>query len=76
MNIAIVTARAGSKSIIDNSILPLRGKPMVHISHPRRPRRDLDSVTAVWEAANDHPYRALQINSAGLIEAFGGARKI
>jgi hypothetical protein len=30
MNIAIVTARAGSKSIIDNSILPLRGKPIVH----------------------------------------------
>jgi N-acylneuraminate cytidylyltransferase len=30
MNIAIVTARAGSKSIINNSILPLRGKPIVH----------------------------------------------
>jgi hypothetical protein len=31
---------------------------------------------AVWEAADDHPYRAFQINSAGLIEAFGGARKV
>ena len=29
MNVAIVTARAGSKSIIDKNILPLRGKPMV-----------------------------------------------
>ncbi|WP_287061230.1 hypothetical protein [Mesorhizobium sp.] len=43
MNIAIVTARAGSKSIIDNSILPLRGKPMVHISpsSPPAPRSRL-----------------------------------
>src|SRR5688572_27773768 len=29
MNVAIVTARAGSKSIIDKNVLPLRGKPMV-----------------------------------------------
>ncbi|MGX9115462.1 cytidylyltransferase domain-containing protein [Mesorhizobium sp. BHbsci] len=29
MKVAIVTARAGSKSIIDKHILPLRGKPMV-----------------------------------------------
>src|SRR5438094_948356 len=29
MNVAIVTARAGSKSIIDKNILPVIGQPMV-----------------------------------------------
>ena len=33
-------------------------------------------MMTVWEAADDHPYRALQINSAGLIETFGGPRKV
>lgn len=163
MNVAIVTARAGSKSIIDKNILPLRGKPMVqypiHAAQAAsrisevwvstdgegiadasraagakiipRPdelggdsvnhgvvikhaveyvdsrveglenivlllgntvyidgpiidkclglldeRRDLDSVMTVWEAADDHPYRALAINGDGLIETFGGERKV
>ncbi len=163
MNVAIVTARAGSKSIIDKNILPLRGKPMVQypihaaqaakliadvyvstdgegIANASRdagakiiPRPDelggdsvnhgivikhaveyvdarvenlqnivlllgntvyidgpiidrclgllderpeLDSVMTVWEAADDHPYRALQISSDGLIETFGGPRKV
>jgi CMP-N-acetylneuraminic acid synthetase len=163
MNVAIVTARAGSKSIIDKNVLPLRGRPMVHypilaaraasrisevwvstdgeaianasreagaqiiprpdelggdavnhgvvIKHAveyvdaRRPdvenivlllgntvyidgvlidrclalldeRRDVDSVMTVWEAADDHPYRALQINGDGLVESFGGPRKV
>jgi CMP-N,N'-diacetyllegionaminic acid synthase len=39
-------------------------------------RRDLDSVMTVWEAADDHPYRALQINGDGLVETFGGARTV
>src|SRR5688572_4764675 len=163
MNVAIVTARAGSKSIIDKNVLPLRGKPMVqypiHAAQAAkrisgvyvstdgdkiaeasreagatiipRPdelggdsvnhgivikhavewvdqrvenlenvvlllgntvyidgpiidrclgildeRKDLDSVMTVWEAADDHPYRALQINSDGLVETFGGPRKV
>jgi N-acylneuraminate cytidylyltransferase len=39
-------------------------------------RADLDSVMTVWEAADDHPYRAMQINRDGLVETFGGARKV
>lgn len=39
-------------------------------------RRDIDSVMTVWEAADDHPYRALQINGDGLIETFGGPRSV
>lgn len=163
MNVAIVTARAGSKSIIHKNVLPLLGQPMVQypikaaqaakrisevwvstdgesIANASRDagakiiprpdelggdsvnhgivikhaveyvdarvenlenivlllgntvyidgeiidqalgildeREDLDSVMTVWEAADDHPYRALQINSAGLIETFGGPRKV
>jgi CMP-N-acetylneuraminic acid synthetase len=163
MNVAIVTARAGSKSIIDKNVLPLLGQPMVQypiraaqaakrisqvwvstdgdriaeasraagaqiiprpdelggdsvnhgvvIKHAveyvdeRVPdlhnvvlllgntvyidgeiidkaleildeRRDLDSVMTVWEAADDHPYRALQINHDGLVETFGGPRTV
>lgn len=162
MNVAIVTARAGSKSIIDKNILPLAGKPMVHypihaaqaakrigevwvstdgegiasasreagakiiprpdelggdsvnhgivIKHAveyvdqRVPdvknivlllgntvyidgeiidraleiletKPDLDSVMTVWEAADDHPYRALEIKD-GLIQTFGGPRSV
>jgi N-acylneuraminate cytidylyltransferase len=163
MNVAIVTARAGSKSIIDKNILPMRGKPIVQypILAARAasriggvyvstdgdgiaaasiaagatiiPRPDelggdtvnhgavikhavewvdarvenlenvvlllgntvyidgplidrclgllderpaLDSVMTVWEAADDHPFRALQINADGLIETFGGPRQV
>ena len=163
MNAAIVTARAGSKSIIDKNILPIEGQPMVQypikaaqaasriggvwvstdgegIANASRAagatiiprpdelggdsvnhgivikhaveyvdarvdnlenivlllgntvyidgpiidrclntldeRKDLDSVMTVWEAADDHPYRALQINGSGLIETFGGPRKV
>lgn len=163
MNVAIVTARAGSKSIIDKNVLPLAGQPMVQypikaaqaakrihsvwvstdgeaiadasrqagatiiprpdelggdsvnhgivIKHAveyvdarvenlqnvvlllgntvyidgeiidralgiLEERTDLDSVMTVWEAADDHPYRALQINESGLVEAFGGPRKV
>lgn len=164
MNVAIVTARAGSKSIVHKNVLPVAGQPMVHypiraaqaakrcnsvwvstdgeqianasseigahiiprpeelsgdsvnhgvvIQHAVRhvdnmlngavknvvlllgntvyidgpiidrclgvldERPDLDSVMTVWEAADDHPYRALQINSDGLIETFGGPRKV
>lgn len=163
MNVAIVTARAGSKSILNKNILPLLGQPMVQypikaaqaakrvsevwvstdgegIAEASREagakiivrpdelggdtinhgdvikhaveyvdarvtglenivlllgntvyidgeiidlalallddRRDLDSVMTVWEAADDHPYRALQINKDGLIETFGGPRTV
>ncbi|HEY4240980.1 MAG TPA: NTP transferase domain-containing protein [Kofleriaceae bacterium] len=163
MNAAIVTARAGSKSIIDKNILPLHGQPMVQypikaaqaatrigsvwvstdgdgiakasadagaqiiprpdelggdsvnhgivIKHAveyvdvRVPNLenivlllgntvyidgpiidkalalldehpDIDSVMTVWEAADDHPYRALQINGDGLVETFGGPRQV
>ncbi len=163
MNVAIVTARAGSKSIVHKNILPVSGQPMVHypikaaqaatrigevwvstdgegIAEASRAagakiiprpdelggdsvnhglvikhaveyvdarvaevenivlllgntvyidgeiidqalnlldeRKELDSVMTVWEAADDHPYRALQINGDGLIETFGGPRKV
>ncbi|MBA3500110.1 MAG: hypothetical protein H0T65_07050 [Deltaproteobacteria bacterium] len=39
-------------------------------------RPDVDSVMTVWEAADDHPYRALQITSDGLVETFGGPRQV
>ncbi len=39
-------------------------------------RRDIDSVMTVWEAADDHPYRALEIQPDGLVTTFGGARKV
>ena len=164
MNVAIVTARAGSKSILNKNVYPLRGKPLVQypiqaaqaasriggvwvstdgesiadasravgakiiprpdelggdsvnhgivikhaVEHVDRElggavenvvlllgntvyidgeiidrclglldeRRDVDSVMTVWEAADDHPYRALQISGDGLIETFGGPRKV
>ena len=163
MNVAIVTARAGSKSILNKNILPLLGQPMVQypikaaqaakrisevwvstdgegIAEASREagakiiprpdelggdtvnhgvvikhaveyvdarveglenivlllgntvyidgpiidrclalldeRRDVDSVMTVWEAADDHPYRALAINGDGLVETFGGERKV
>jgi CMP-N-acetylneuraminic acid synthetase len=157
MNAAIITARAGSKSIIDKNVYPVAGKPLVaypiqaaleatlidriyistdgaaiadvgrrmgceiiwrpeelcgdHVNHGEvikhaveyadarekdlqnvvlllgntvmvdgelidqalsilDERPDLDSVMTVWEAADDHPYRALQIED-GLITTFG-----
>jgi CMP-N-acetylneuraminic acid synthetase len=33
-------------------------------------RKDLDSVMTVWEAADDHPLRALKINDDGLVEVY------
>jgi CMP-N-acetylneuraminic acid synthetase len=163
MNVAIVTARAGSKSIIDKNVLPIRGVPIVQlpiraaqaagrisevwvstdgeaIANASREagakiiprpdelggdsvnhgivikhaveyvdarvdnlenvvlllgntvyidgpiidralaildeRREVDGVMTVWEAADDHPYRALQINANGLVETFGGPRAV
>ncbi len=160
MNVAIVTARAGSKSIIDKNVIPIGGKPLVaypieaardaerigavfvstdgdaiaqasrdagaeiierpdslggdHINHgdvikhaveeaDKRvsglenvvlllgntvmidsllidqclalldERDDLDSVMTVWEAADDHPLRALQIRDDGLLSTYGDA---
>jgi N-acylneuraminate cytidylyltransferase len=34
-------------------------------------RPDLDSVMTVWEAADDHPLRALEITDAGLLGPYG-----
>ncbi|MDQ3339380.1 MAG: hypothetical protein M4D80_29805 [Myxococcota bacterium] len=163
MNVAIVTARAGSKSIIDKNVLPIANAPIVQfpiraaqaaqriggvwvstdgeaIANASREaganiiprpdelggdsvnhgivikhaveyvdalvdnlenivlllgntvyidgpiidraltildeRPDVDSVMTVWEAADDHPYRALQITSDGLVETFGGPRQV
>lgn len=163
MNVAIITARAGSKSIIDKNVLPISGRPLIHypilaaqgaerisqvwvstdgeriaaaslelgatiiprpdelggdtinhgdvIKHAVEyvdarvddlenvvlllgntvyinsglidraltlldERRDVDSVMSVWEAADDHPYRALQIDADGTIQTFGGPRAV
>jgi N-acylneuraminate cytidylyltransferase len=163
MNVAIVTARAGSKSILNKNVMPLAGRPMVQypilaaqaarrihdvyvstdgqaiaeasreigakiiprpdelggdsvnhgivirhaVEHVDRlvpdlenvvlllgntvmidgdiidkalalldERRDIDSVMTVWEAADDHPYRALQIGGDGLVTPFGGPRQV
>ncbi|HEY3248783.1 MAG TPA: NTP transferase domain-containing protein [bacterium] len=45
-------------ALIDRSLTMLEAQP------------DLDSVISVWEAADDHPFRALQIDG-GLVSAFG-----
>jgi N-acylneuraminate cytidylyltransferase len=34
-------------------------------------RPDLDSCMSVWEAADDHPFRAMEINGDGILEAYG-----
>ena len=160
MNAAIITARAGSKSIIDKNVYPVAGRPMVAypimaaqaarriggvyistdgaaIAHVGRnmgceiiarpdelggdtvnhgdvikhaveyvdarveglqnivlllgntamidgaiidkclnlldERPDLDSVMTVWEAADDHPLRALEIDAEGLARPYGGS---
>src|SRR5437868_450887 len=46
MNVAIVTARAGSKSIIDKNVLPLRGKPMVQ--YPIHAAQAAKRISSVW----------------------------
>lgn len=33
-------------------------------------RAELDSVMSVWQAQDDHPYRALKINERGTLESF------
>ncbi|NUQ00216.1 MAG: NTP transferase domain-containing protein [Armatimonadetes bacterium] len=33
-------------------------------------RRDLTSVMSVWQAQDDHPYRALKVNDEGCLESF------
>lgn len=158
MNAAIVTARAGSKSIVDKNVHPVRGRPLVAYpilaaraavrvdrvfvstdgeaialasteagatvierpeelggdsvnhgevirhavrwvdeKHPELEnvvlllgntvmvdgelidrclamldeRPDVDSVMTVWEAADDHPLRALEIDADGLLRPFG-----
>lgn len=38
-------------------------------------KTDIDSVMTVWEAADDHPFRALEIKD-GLVRPFGGERKV
>lgn len=158
MNVAIITARAGSKSIINKNVYPVLGKPMVaypiqaaldaklieriyistdgeaiadagremgceiierpeelggdevnhgdvikhaveyvdervenlenvvlllgntvmiygelldHALEKLNERADLDSVMTVWEAADDHPFRALEIGEDGLVSPYG-----
>ena len=46
INAAIVTARAGSKSIIDKNVLPLRGKPMVQ--YPILAAQAASRIGGVW----------------------------
>src|SRR5262245_27966066 len=46
MNVAIVTARAGSKSIVDKNVLPLRGKPMVQF--PIHAAQAASRIAEVW----------------------------
>lgn len=163
MHASIITARAGSKSILDKNIVPIAGKPVIgypleasndaesidrvfvstdgdkiadaskafgatiiprpdalggdHINHgdvikhavewvdEKHPdleivvlllgntvmitpeiidravrllesRPDADSVMTVWEAADDHPNRALEIDDEGVISTYGGPRDV
>jgi len=38
-------------------------------------RKDLDSCMTVWEAQDDHPLRAMEINEDGLLEAWGDKQR-
>ena len=163
MHVSIITARAGSKSIVDKNIVPIAGKPVIaypieasegaktigktyvstdgdkiasvsrdygatiiprpdslggdHINHGDVikhaveavdamvpdleivvlllgntvmisseliddavnllvSRPDVDSVMTVWEAADDHPNRALEVAADGLITTYGGPRDV
>src|SRR5215207_4495118 len=46
MNVAIVTARAGSKSIVHKNVYPLRGKPMVQ--YPIQAAQAASRIGGVW----------------------------
>ena len=46
MNVAIVTARAGSKSIVNKHILPLLGLPMVQ--YPIKAAQAANRIGEVW----------------------------
>ena len=46
MNVAIVTARAGSKSIINKNILPVLGQAMVQ--YPIRAAQAATRISEVW----------------------------
>ncbi|MEO7730422.1 MAG: hypothetical protein ABIY55_05580, partial [Kofleriaceae bacterium] len=46
MNVAIVTARAGSKSIVHKNILPVSGQPMVH--YPIKAAQAATRIGEVW----------------------------
>lgn len=35
-------------------------------------RIDVDSVMSVWQAQDDHPYRALKVNDEGFLESYAG----
>lgn len=50
-------------ALIDQALQVLDDKP------------DIDSVMTVWEAADDHPFRALEIVD-GLVRPFGGERQV
>jgi N-acylneuraminate cytidylyltransferase len=49
-------------SIIDAALLELETNP------------EIDSVMTVWEAADDHPYRAMEIRD-GFLCPFGGGKR-
>src|SRR5690349_185397 len=46
MNVAIVTARAGSKSIINKNVLPLLDRPMVQ--YPIKAAQAAKRIASVW----------------------------
>ena len=46
MNVAIITARAGSKSIINKNILEVRGKPLIH--YPIKASQDATKIDKVF----------------------------
>lgn len=50
MNVAIITARAGSKSIANKNIMPLRGRPL--IAYPIRAAQEAAGVSRVYISTN------------------------
>src|SRR5258705_392057 len=54
MNVAIVTARAGSKSIIDKNVLPLLGQLMVQ--YPIKAAQAAKRIGEVWVSTERQSY--------------------
>jgi len=62
-DLKIVTVLLGNTVMVTPELIDLSIKIL-------EKRSDIDSVMSVWQAQDDHPYRALKMNDKGLLESF------